>query len=282
MRLFAPLYERALQWARHQHAPRYLAALSFAESSFFPVPPDVMLAPMALAQPQRAWALAWLTTWTSVAGGLLGYLIGWLAFAGLEPWLRASSHWPAYEQAVAWFGQWGVLAVFIAGFSPIPYKVFTIAAGTLAMPLLPFAAASLVGRGTRFFSGRGPHALGWRTDGSAAAPAHRPHRLGHRSVGGHRRAGVRAALTRTPTSSVPHRRCATSDPYPRGNGVEEGKQGQASAQYRQRPTERNTHHNDQHASSPWRLSKCPPNRRFPKKTRTMPPPHAVAPHDHHQ
>ncbi len=151
MRLFAPLYERALQWARHQHAPRYLAALSFAESSFFPVPPDVMLAPMALAQPQRAWALAWLTTWTSVAGGLLGYLIGWLAFAGLEPWLRASSHWPAYEQAVAWFSQWGVLAVFIAGFSPIPYKVFTIAAGTLAMPLLPFAAASLVGRGTRFF-----------------------------------------------------------------------------------------------------------------------------------
>ena len=151
MRLFAPLYERALQWARHQHAPRYLAALSFAESSFFPVPPDVMLAPMALAQPQRAWALAWLTTWTSVAGGLLGYLIGWLAFAGLEPWLRASSHWPAYEQAVAWFGRWGVLAVFIAGFSPIPYKVFTIAAGTLAMPLLPFAAASLVGRGARFF-----------------------------------------------------------------------------------------------------------------------------------
>jgi membrane protein YqaA with SNARE-associated domain len=151
MRLFAPLYERALQWARHRHAPRYLAALSFAESSFFPVPPDVMLAPMALAQPQRAWALAWLTTWTSVAGGLLGYLIGWLAFAGLEPWLRASSHWSAYEQAVAWFGDWGVLAVFVAGFSPIPYKVFTIAAGTLAMPLLPFALASLVGRGARFF-----------------------------------------------------------------------------------------------------------------------------------
>jgi membrane protein YqaA with SNARE-associated domain len=151
MRLFAPLYERALRWARHRRAPRYLAALSFAESSFFPVPPDVMLAPMALAQPQRAWALAWLTTWTSVAGGLLGYLIGWLAFAGLEPWLRASSHWPAYEQAVGWFGRWGVLAVFIAGFSPIPYKVFTIAAGTLAMPLLPFAAASLVGRGARFF-----------------------------------------------------------------------------------------------------------------------------------
>ena len=76
MRLFAPLYERALRWARHRHAPRYLAALSFAESSFFPVPPDVMLAPMALANPQQAWRLAWLTTWTSVLGGLAGYLIG--------------------------------------------------------------------------------------------------------------------------------------------------------------------------------------------------------------
>ncbi|OBS30284.1 hypothetical protein A9O67_04355 [Tepidimonas fonticaldi] len=151
MRLFAPLYERALRWARHRHAPRYLAALSFAESSFFPVPPDVMLAPMALAQPQRAWSLAWLTTWTSVLGGLAGYLIGWLAFAALEPWLRGSSYWPAYQQAVAWFDAWGAWAVFIAGFSPIPYKVFTIAAGALAMPLLPFALASLVGRGARFF-----------------------------------------------------------------------------------------------------------------------------------
>lgn len=151
MRLFAPLYDRALKWARHPRAPRYLGALSFAESSFFPVPPDVMLAPMALAQPQRAWSLAWLTTWTSVLGGLAGYLIGWLAFAALEPWLRGSSYWPAYQQAVAWFDAWGAWAVFIAGFSPIPYKVFTIAAGALAMPLLPFALASLVGRGARFF-----------------------------------------------------------------------------------------------------------------------------------
>lgn len=151
MKLFGPLYDRALRWAQHRHAPRYLGVLSFAESSFFPVPPDVMLAPMALARPERAWALAWLTTWTSVAGGLLGYAIGWLAFASVEPWLRASDYWAAYQQAVAWFGEWGVLAVFIAGFSPIPYKMFTIAAGTLAMPLLPFAAASLVGRGARFF-----------------------------------------------------------------------------------------------------------------------------------
>ncbi|MCX7814096.1 MAG: DedA family protein [Tepidimonas ignava] len=151
MHLFAPLYERALQWARHRHAPRYLAVLSFAESSFFPVPPDVMLAPMALAQPERAWRLAWLTTWTSVLGGLAGYLIGWLAMASIEPWLLASRYAAPYQQAVAWFQTWGVWAVFIAGFSPIPYKVFTIAAGALAMPLLPFTLASLVGRGARFF-----------------------------------------------------------------------------------------------------------------------------------
>ncbi len=151
MRLFAPLYDRALRWARHPRAPRYLAMLSFAESSFFPVPPDVMLVPMALAQPQRAWSLAWLTTWASVLGGLTGYLIGWLAFSAIEPWLRGTHYWPAYQQAVAVFDAWGIWAVFIAGFSPIPYKVFTIAAGALAMPLLPFALASLGGRGARFF-----------------------------------------------------------------------------------------------------------------------------------
>lgn len=149
--MFRQLYDRALGWARHRHAPRYLAAISVAESSFFPVPPDVMLAPMVLAQPQAAWRLAWLTTWTSVLGGLIGYGIGALAFTAIEPWLLASRYAAAYQQAVAWFGQWGVWAVFVAGFSPIPYKIFTIAAGALSMAVLPFTLASLVGRGARFF-----------------------------------------------------------------------------------------------------------------------------------
>jgi membrane protein YqaA with SNARE-associated domain len=151
MKIFAPLYARVLTWARHRHAPRYLAALSFAESSFFPVPPDVMLIPMALAQPARAWRLAWLTTWTSVLGGLAGYALGYLGFAAIEPWLQASHYWGAYQQAAAWFAAWGVWAVLIAGFSPIPYKVFTIAAGALHMAALPFVLASLLGRGARFF-----------------------------------------------------------------------------------------------------------------------------------
>jgi membrane protein YqaA with SNARE-associated domain len=151
MQLFASLYGRVMQWVRHRHAPWYLGGLSFAESSFFPVPPDVMLAPMALAQPDKAWRYATITTLASVAGGLLGYLIGLLAFGAIEPWLQASRYWGAYQTATAWFDRWGVLAVLIAGFSPIPYKVFTIAAGAVSMALLPFALASLVGRGARFF-----------------------------------------------------------------------------------------------------------------------------------
>lgn len=151
MRIFSSLYQRAMQWSRHRHAPWYLGGLSFAESSFFPIPPDVMLAPMSLATPSRAWRFALITTLASVAGGLFGYLIGHYGFDVIEPWLRTTKYWASYEVAVDWFGRWGFWAVFIAGFSPIPYKVFTIAAGALSMALLPFALASLIGRGARFY-----------------------------------------------------------------------------------------------------------------------------------
>jgi membrane protein YqaA with SNARE-associated domain len=125
--------------------------MSFAESSFFPIPPDVMLAPMSLAEPMRAWRFAWITTLASVLGGLFGYAIGYFAFDAIEPWLRESRYWAPYELAVDWFKEWGFWAVFIAGFSPIPYKAFTLAAGALSMALLPFTIASLIGRGSRFF-----------------------------------------------------------------------------------------------------------------------------------
>ncbi len=138
-------------WSLHRHAPWYLGGVSFAESSFFPIPPDVMLAPMCLARPAQAWRLALLTTLASVAGGLFGYSIGYFAFDAIEPWLRVSRYWDSYQLAVAWFHQWGFWAVFIAGFSPIPYKVFTIAAGALSMAILPFTLASVIGRGARFF-----------------------------------------------------------------------------------------------------------------------------------
>lgn len=152
MKLFSLLYARVMQWSRHRHAPWYLGGMSFAESSFFPIPPDVMLAPMCLANPHKAWRLAWLTTITSVLGGLLGYAIGVLAFDAIAPWLQGQPrYWNGYQMALDWFKTWGVLAVFVAGFSPIPYKVFTIAAGVLSMALIPFILASIVGRGARFF-----------------------------------------------------------------------------------------------------------------------------------
>jgi membrane protein YqaA with SNARE-associated domain len=110
-----------------------------------------MLAPMALARPDRAWRLALLTTLTSVAGGLLGYVIGYFALEAIEPWLVSAGYWEGYTQARTWFETWGFWAVLAAGFSPIPYKVFTVAAGALAMFLPAFVLASIVGRGGRFF-----------------------------------------------------------------------------------------------------------------------------------
>lgn len=151
MRLFSSLYNRVMRWAAHRHAQWYLLGLSFAESSFFPVPPDVMLAPMALAKPRKAWRYAAMTTLASVAGGVAGYLIGHFAFELVEPWIQSAGYAEHYQKAVDGFARWGVWVIFIAGFSPIPYKVFTISAGVASMVFLPFVLASLVGRGARFF-----------------------------------------------------------------------------------------------------------------------------------
>ena len=151
MQLFKPLYERVLSWSRHPHAARYLAGLSFAESSFFPIPPDVMLAPMCLADRRRAWYLAGLTTIASLFGGIAGYAIGYFLFDSIEPWLRTSHYWDAYLQGRDWFAKYGVWAVLVAGFSPIPYKIFTISAGVAVLNLPAFILASFVGRGARFF-----------------------------------------------------------------------------------------------------------------------------------
>jgi len=149
--MFQKLYDKALYWSKHRHALNYLIVLSFAESSFFPIPPDVMLAPMALAQPTKAFHFALWTTIASVIGGMFGYLIGYFLFDSISPWLQTTHYWQSYLTAESWFKEWGFLAVFVAGFSPIPYKVFTIAAGALQMFIPPFIFASLIGRGGRFF-----------------------------------------------------------------------------------------------------------------------------------
>lgn len=151
MPLFGPLYERVLRWSRHPHAARYLGLMSFAESSFFPIPVDVMLAPMCLADRDRWVRYALIATVFSVIGGLAGYAIGYAMFEAIEPWLRQSHYWSAYETSRRWFDDYGVLVVFVAGFSPIPYKVFTIAAGVAVLSVPGFLIASLVGRAARFF-----------------------------------------------------------------------------------------------------------------------------------
>ena len=149
--MWLKVYDWVLRLSAHRRAPAWLAGLSVAESSFFPIPVDVMLAPMVMARPERALPLALLTTVASVIGGVIGFFIGlWLLDAAM-PLIIDMGYLPAYETARLWFEQWGFWAVFLAGFTPIPYKVFTIAAGAGGMFLPLFVAASLVGRGGRFF-----------------------------------------------------------------------------------------------------------------------------------
>ena len=151
MKIFSALYDRVLRWSAHPHAPRYLGGLSFAESSFFPIPPDVMLAPMTLAKPEKAHDYAALTTIASVLGGVLGWLIGFFAIEMVEPLIEQIGYMDKYQRVVEWFAEWGFWAILIAGFSPIPYKLFTIAGGALGIGLLPFILASFIGRGARFY-----------------------------------------------------------------------------------------------------------------------------------
>ena len=151
MKILQNLYNYSLQLAGHAKARYYLFALSFAESSFFPIPPDVMLAPMCLASPKKVWRFAFITTIGSVLGGAFGYFVGKFSFEYIEPIIEKLGYIIAYQNAVNWFNDWGFWAILIAGFSPIPYKVFTIAAGALNMAFLPFIIGSVVGRGARFY-----------------------------------------------------------------------------------------------------------------------------------
>lgn len=151
MRLLRGLYDRVISWAAHKHAIWYLGGLSFAESSFFPIPPDVMLAPMALAKPSLSYRYALITTVTSVAGGVAGYAIGYFALEAITPVLVDTGYWARYLAVRNWFDEYGFWVVLAAGFSPIPYKLFTIAAGATGVFLPLFVLASIIGRGARFY-----------------------------------------------------------------------------------------------------------------------------------
>lgn len=148
---FARLYAWMERLAKHPRAPWWLGGVSAAESSFFPIPPDVMLIPMVLEQP-RAWLrLATITTVTSVLGGVFGWLIGHFLIAEALPLIERLGYGPAYEATRDFFARYGFWALIIKGLTPIPYKIFTITAGAADMALLPFIAASFVGRGMRFY-----------------------------------------------------------------------------------------------------------------------------------
>jgi len=152
VQLFENIYNSVIRFSRRNDAPYYLSLLSFVESFILPFPPpDVMLAPMSLAQPARALRFATLTLVFSVLGGLVGYLIGAFLFDLAEPLIVEWGYQSRFRTVTGWFGQWGFWAVLVAGFSPVPYKIFTIAAGVLNLALLPFLLASILGRGARFF-----------------------------------------------------------------------------------------------------------------------------------
>lgn len=145
------LYDWVFNLARSRHATSALAVVSFAESSFFPIPPDVMLAPMILAKPERAYFYAAVCTAASVLGGILGYAIGYyLTDVGLLI-LRLIGHSEGLAEFQAWFDDWGLWVILIKGLTPIPYKLVTIASGIAEFAFPVFLAASVATRGGRFF-----------------------------------------------------------------------------------------------------------------------------------
>lgn len=145
------LYDKAMQAAGSRHATPWLAVVSFAESSVFPIPPDVMLGPMVLARPERAWFYALVCTVASVAGGMLGYAIGYF-FADFALWLLTLMKMGAdLDQFRSWYAEHGLAVILIKGLTPIPYKLVTIASGLAAFSFPVFIAASVVTRGARFF-----------------------------------------------------------------------------------------------------------------------------------
>ncbi len=146
------LYARTLDVASGPHALWALLAVSFAESSFFPLPPDLLLIPMMLARPREAWRLAAYCTLASVAGGVLGYAIGYFLFDAIgRPVLEFYHAMDRYEALKAGFDRWGVWIIIVKGMTPIPYKLVTIASGVAHFDLIAFIGASIVSRSLRFF-----------------------------------------------------------------------------------------------------------------------------------
>ncbi len=150
--MFKSLYQWTLSLAESRHAPLALGAVAFAESSFFPIPPDPLLAVMTIAKPKQAWVYALICTLASVAGGILGYAIGALLFETVGKWLiNLYGYGTRVEELRALYAHWGWAFILLKGLTPIPYKIVTITSGLLAYSLPLFIFLSFVTRGTRFF-----------------------------------------------------------------------------------------------------------------------------------
>jgi membrane protein YqaA with SNARE-associated domain len=150
--ILSSTYFKMIEWSRHRYATKYLAAVSFMESSFFPIPPDVMLLPMVLGKPVKAYYYAFIATVFSILGGILGYAIGYFAFEAIGiVIIDYFGIQDAFLTVKEWFKSYGFYAVLLAGVTPIPYKLFTITAGLVAMNFPAFFIASIFGRGMRFF-----------------------------------------------------------------------------------------------------------------------------------
>jgi membrane protein YqaA with SNARE-associated domain len=147
------LYRRVLALSASRHAPWWLAAVAFAESSFFPIPPDVLLIPMALARPERAWRLALICTVASVAGGALGYYIGYALFDVLAaPIIQAYGLAEKFKVFQTQYAEWGLWIILGKGAIPIiPYKLVTITAGAAQFNFVIFMLASVLVRASRFY-----------------------------------------------------------------------------------------------------------------------------------
>ncbi|MEM9581404.1 MAG: YqaA family protein [Pseudomonadota bacterium] len=146
------LYDTTLSWADHPKAIWILALVGFAESSFFPIPPDILMIPMILARPSRAWLIAGVCLVASVLGGVLGYMIGAFAYEQIgAPILQSLGKADSMAEFSTRFNDFGFWAVLIAGLTPFPYKVITIMSGWTAMPFGVFMATSILARGLRFF-----------------------------------------------------------------------------------------------------------------------------------
>ena len=152
MRFLHLLYDWTMQLANNPRAIWLLGFVSFIEAIFFPIPPDVLLIPMILANIKRAWLYAFVTTITSVMGGLVGYAIGYLAYEQIaEPLLLSLGKQAAMNLFSISINENGFLIVLTAGISPIPFKVVSVMSGFTQMPVFVFLLSALLGRATRFF-----------------------------------------------------------------------------------------------------------------------------------